>query len=64
MAELKVVSNMPSIAIEEEAPVNVADTNVLAPEKIKAKINSLPKSKSEEDKRDRSRKLRNKKVKE
>jgi U3 small nucleolar RNA-associated protein MPP10 len=63
MAELKVVSNMPSIAIEEVAPVNVADTNVLAPEEIKAKINSLPKSKSEEDKSDRNRKLRTKKLK-
>ena len=63
MPELKVVSNMPSIAIEEVAPVNVADSNILAPEEIKAKINALPKSKSEEDKKDRNRKLRTKKIK-
>ena len=63
MAELKVISNMASIAIEEVAPVSVTEANVLAPEEIKAKINALPKSKSEEDKGDRARKLRHKKLK-
>ena len=33
--EIKVVSNMPSITMEEVAPISVADTNVLAPEEIK-----------------------------
>lgn len=60
--ELKVVSNMPTIAMEEVAPVNVADTNVLAPEEVKAKINALPKSKSEETKSDKNRNLRIKKL--
>ncbi|CAF0782907.1 unnamed protein product [Brachionus calyciflorus] len=60
--ELKVVSNMPTIAMEEVAPVNVADTNVLAPEEVKAKIKALPKSKSEETKSDKNRNLRVKKL--
>ena len=60
--EIKVISNMPTITMEEVAPVSVADTNILAPEEIKRKINALPKSKSEEDKKDKSRKLRSKKL--
>lgn len=60
--ELKVVSNMPTIAMEEVAPISVADTNVLAPEEIKAKIKALPKNKSEENKSDKNRNLRVKKL--
>ena len=53
---------MPTISMEEVAPVSVADSNVLAPEEIKENIKSLPKSKSEEDKKDKKRKLRTKKA--
>ena len=53
---------MPTVAMEEVAPVNVADANMLAPEEIKSKINALPKSKAEEDKHDKKKNLRAKKL--
>ena len=53
---------MPTVAMEEVAPVNVADANILAPEEIKSKINALPKSKAEEDKKDKKKNLRAKKL--
>jgi U3 small nucleolar RNA-associated protein MPP10 len=34
LPEAKVVSNMPTIAMEEVAPINVSETNQMAPEEI------------------------------
>ena len=39
--EIKVVSNMPSIVMEEVAPVIVADTNTLAPEEIRVRLQQI-----------------------
>lgn len=63
MPEMKVVSNMPTISMEEVAPVMVNDTNTLAPEEIRKNIDKLPKSKSEEDKSDKKKNMRAKKIK-
>lgn len=53
---------MPTINMEEVAPVNVGDASLLAPEERKSRIKGLPKSKTEEDRNDKNRHLRTKKL--
>ena len=53
---------MPTIAVEEVAPVTMSEANMMAPEEIHDKMETLPKGKSEEDKKDKKKKLKKKKV--
>nr|CAG4634917.1 EOG090X09DZ [Alona affinis] len=59
--EVKIVSNMPSIAMEEIAPVTVSDANLLAPEEVQDHVRGELKSSTEKEKTDRLRDRRQKK---
>ncbi|XP_028417309.1 U3 small nucleolar ribonucleoprotein protein MPP10-like [Dendronephthya gigantea] len=62
-SEVNIVSNVPSISIEECTPVNVSETALLAPEEIFDKQKTEVKSQGEMTKQDRNRERRGKKRK-
>ncbi|XP_076761978.1 U3 small nucleolar ribonucleoprotein MPP10 [Xylocopa sonorina] len=60
--ELKIVSNIPAIHMEEVAPIGMSDAALLAPEEIKAKPRGDVIGKGERTKTDMKRERRRKKV--
>lgn len=59
-AEMKVVSNLPSLSVEEVTPVGVSDASLLAPQEVKNKPKGELVSKGE---RTRTQKLRERRLK-
>jgi U3 small nucleolar RNA-associated protein MPP10 len=62
-AEIRIVTNVPAIAMEEVAPVTVADSTLLAPQEIQAPVKGVIKGKDERTDTDRKRERRVKKKK-
>jgi len=60
--EIKIVSNMPSIVMEEIAPVTVSDATLLAPEEVQDRMRAVEMSTTEKEKTDRLRERRKKKA--
>nr|SVE74300.1 EOG090X09DZ [Daphnia barbata] len=59
--DIKIVSNMPSIVMEEIAPVTVSDANLLAPQEVQDPTRGVLKGATEKEKTDRLRERRKKK---
>ncbi|XP_071952337.1 U3 small nucleolar ribonucleoprotein protein MPP10-like isoform X2 [Antedon mediterranea] len=63
LPEIKIVHNIPSISLEDVAPVTVNDSDLLAPEELKMKVGSGEiKSKEEMSETDKKRSRRKKKL--
>ncbi|CAG7835881.1 unnamed protein product [Allacma fusca] len=60
-AEIKVVSNLPTVSVEEVAPVSVSDATLLAPQEIQSQSKGEIKGKAERTDTDRKRERRQKK---
>ncbi|XP_022687836.1 U3 small nucleolar ribonucleoprotein protein MPP10-like isoform X2 [Varroa jacobsoni] len=61
-AELKLINNLPTIAVEEVAPATVSDATMLAPEEIREKPKREVLAKDERSKTDKNRERRLKKI--
>nr|CAG4651140.1 EOG090X09DZ [Simocephalus serrulatus]SVE94357.1 EOG090X09DZ [Simocephalus serrulatus] len=59
--DVKIVNNMPSITMEEIAPVAVSDANLLAPQEVQDPVRGVLKGTTEKEKTDRLRERRKKK---
>nr|SVE75245.1 EOG090X09DZ [Daphnia dolichocephala] len=59
--DIKIINNMPSIVMEEIAPVTVSDANLLAPQEVQDPTRGVFKGTTEKEKTDRLRERRKKK---